>query len=473
MTKPHRTALHKRAQEEDGLLPQPVEAYDSEADEMMLFSGAEVARAQEFDHAESITRAARCVILWHIKNERLYLALGYSSFRDYTHKKQYSYKTARRYAEIGERYSAWMKELPEERTITQVIQLISENEKIQRVESLGPTKQRLLLKEDNDLLEEIAETGTLTARDGSGAEIALEDLVALKTEDLRERLEEKDNVIEAYRRRLHQSEEDKKLLQSQIESDEQAVARAEASLARAHDLEAKYAERERSYDEKFKQLTKAREAAGKLRQAFLGYGLEVGSEDPDALKALVADTMDELVSIMQTARAVYWFALLHAPETTTPGGWHGTEAGGAIDAPMPSGASGGDGAPKRAGGYDPDRIIDPHSEAADVWREVYEEIGEEAAYAAAYAFMDEQEAAEETEDHTLSLGADGGARADVLRERGWSVEPTLDGEVVLAHARRGLSTRPAPTLDAAMDAAEAMDDAKVRGLVGRRDGGDE
>ncbi|MEP0004550.1 MAG: hypothetical protein ABJ387_03650 [Balneola sp.] len=159
--------------------------YDAETKEFVKVSNEQRELAQFLHNVVQRFVLDTALILKRISDEKLYLALGASSFKEYAENHlTFSYRTAKDYLAVGRKFAPYLPELSLERAPG----ALSEKEGVQNLEKLGIKKLLELSKiEDADFTEVISK-GVVKLDDGT--ELDLDEINSSTSKDFKERIEE-------------------------------------------------------------------------------------------------------------------------------------------------------------------------------------------------------------------------------------------------------------------------------------------
>jgi hypothetical protein len=269
-------------------------------------------RIHNYMEADAINKA----FIWSIfRSQRLYLAFGCSSMKDYAEERSsVSYRTIMNYLDIGNRYFPALKEVSSatvalEEDPETFLKELQDDPEVAKLAKLGTRKLIEIGKQGDDKVKQLVEQKEVTFDDGTT--LSYEELVASTTKELEQRYRQESK---AKNKRIANLEEDKLAARSerdhyreerdqlQEELDENAQA-----IKRSQELANTYAEADTNIKQAFEALDEMKQL---LREAELVFGpIDTIGWDyvPETLKEEVRNVLHIIHRMQLTAQDRFAF----------------------------------------------------------------------------------------------------------------------------------------------------------------------
>lgn len=269
-------------------------AYDLDVREIVPVRSDKVRRFQFLHQRVQMAVLVVAAALREIADDKLYLAQGFASFKQYTTSLDMAEVTAKKYVQIGRRFAPMLPRLSDGEALSEDAEAVSK---------LGFTKLLGLARADEETREELIADQQLTGADGTV--YTIEEIKAMGNKEYYDLLQEVGEERKAHRERFAQMDQQIKLLESERDSDQQRIDDANAKLQSALDLERLYGDQDLSYEQQGKALTASRDALKELRRQLMNTGVT-----PQSAAAHVNDAVDlvrELALLYYDAQDAYGY----------------------------------------------------------------------------------------------------------------------------------------------------------------------
>lgn len=329
MTSPAATVhqLHAEGERENVFPSAPITnatpvQYDADADEWVESTPARQQKALQMQLLVDAGAFIQAIGLHHIREERLYLDMGYSGWTEYCETKLgMSRSNAYKLARIGRTFAPYL----DAGNIGGVLQLPASDvspvrhegdEKgdgspvkhpdpfedappaLRQIAGLGLRKMYELTTLEEEDVTRIIQSGEVQLVDGTSL-----DLDEIRDLAVREFTAQLDQVRKAHRLRAGRVEEENARLKAEAEASAELVDRAESEKKRAERLEARYGPVAGKLEEKERQMALARTTMNELAEQLFRVG--VTSEDPEELQHDLCDLRRKLDGVTERFAAAY------------------------------------------------------------------------------------------------------------------------------------------------------------------------
>lgn len=308
---PEPATIHRLQPEEAETLPArpapqavPVH-YDAEADEWVESTPARQQKAAQMQLLVDAGAFIQAIGLHHIREERLYLDMGFSGWTEYCERKlSMTRQHAHRLLRIGRTFAPYL----DAGNVTSMLQLPEAGNgedgldgappAIRQIASLGITKMYELTKLDEEEVNRVVRSGEVALADGSTLD--LDEIRALAVREFTAQL---DQVRKAHRLRTGRLEEENARLKAEAEASTGLVEQAEDARRRAERLEARFGPVAGKLAEKERHMALARATMNDLAEQLFRIG--VTTEDPEEVQHDLCDLRRKLDGIMERFSAAY------------------------------------------------------------------------------------------------------------------------------------------------------------------------
>ena len=278
---------------------------DAETGDDVEITGAMRARVAAARRLIEQATLAKAFALQAVADERLYLADGYNSFKDWVLLELgTSYTSAKEYVKIGRRVAPLFPALAEGDGLAGQLPELAEghpsgldSERSEAISGLGFKKLAHLTRLDEARFSDVVERGVVTL---GAEEFTLGELQEMSSREVAARVRDeltplKDQLAEA-RAEAETLRAEKNALLADAEATAQEIADARA-------LEAELGPRASLLADKRERLTDLRETVDRLLPALLATGVEAG--DPETVQHDLMALLDKLDLCAERARALY------------------------------------------------------------------------------------------------------------------------------------------------------------------------
>lgn len=185
----------------------PASVYDADEDRFVKVTHEQRSLALALQQRLDVATLVTAVILKRMADEKLYLSLGFSSFREYAELRlPFNYRQAHKYAEIGRKFAEYFES--EDPNVQSTARDSSKPGQItEDLGSLGVEKLYELSQLEDADFSEILSEGKITLADGT--ELDLEDIKSQSVQDLNKQLEKHRKYIKDLEAELNTSENEK------------------------------------------------------------------------------------------------------------------------------------------------------------------------------------------------------------------------------------------------------------------------
>lgn len=285
--------------------PSALVVRDTESGEVVAVTDAMRARVAAARRLIEQATLAKAIALRTVADERLYLADGYGSFKDWVRLELgSSYQSAKDYVRIGRRMAPLFPALTEgdglagdAPQLTEGHPGVLDSERSGAISGLGFGKLRELVRLDDARFSDVVERGVVTL---DGEEFTLDELQEMSKREVAARV--RDELAPVKDRLAEQAAEietlkaEKDALLEERERDQKTVEDARA-------LEYELGSRASLLADKRRRLTELRETVDRLLPAVLNTG--IGPDDPETVQHDLVALMDKLELCAERARATY------------------------------------------------------------------------------------------------------------------------------------------------------------------------
>lgn len=254
------------------------------------------------------TTLITALILKKFSDEKLYLAVGCNSFKEFAETcLPYGYRHSKRFLSIANHFAPL---LPGDFDPKGTSMSLEESEEIAELSSLGSAKLYELTKIEDADFQEVFTKGKVVMPDGS--EMTLDEIKDESARKLAERMKE---FKKDYNQKLANTEEDKKKAQAERDHYKKELERNEKVIERAHELEELYGKEASRIAEIESLLSKASEYINKADYFFGRVQLDM--DDPEVLQESARSVMRKLNNMQTRAISRFeWFNELEEMEVT-------------------------------------------------------------------------------------------------------------------------------------------------------------
>lgn len=229
--------------------------------------------------------------LHEIQEKRLYLAMGFSSFKDYYTSYGFSRSSVYRQKRIGEKFPTWG-------TLDEKTE--------QLLQSLGAHKLYEFTRLSQDQVKLLLEGNSID--NGNGESIDLEEFKSSTVSEVSKKvssiLQPKD------KKEINKIKADNELLKAEKKALLKKIERMEQDVKDARELEAKYGPKERSLKAKRASLNEATTALGKFYTALNSAGIE--ADDPIEVIDVFTALVTSIEQYVDENRARFWMVIKEA-----------------------------------------------------------------------------------------------------------------------------------------------------------------
>lgn len=280
----------------------PRQVFDSEAGKLVPITDEQSHRAMWLQRQIEAASLVTGVALKHMRDEKLYLALGFSCFREYADTAlPFGRQQAYKYVAIGERFAPLLPTLGDE-SVASMRHSNDDDPRAEILASLGNAKLYELTKIEDAQFEDIIDTGRLVMPDGETS-YSLEELKTMNCREVARVVKEAQMERKAWMARIEQLEAEKQLLKSEAKSDEEKILKAEEQIEQARALELLYGKHNRSFEDTQRLLNETRTHLAEVRRRVFNCGIT--EESPEALKTQLVEIIREAGSIFSGMRGTF------------------------------------------------------------------------------------------------------------------------------------------------------------------------
>lgn len=278
---------------------------DAETGDWVTVTPEMQARAASARRHIEMATLVKAVALKAVADERLYLADGCSSFKDWVHVVLgTSYASAKDYVRIGRRVAPLMPALGSGDGLSgEVPQLAGgqsiglDSERVESVSSLGLVKLSQLTRLDEARFADVVERGVVTL---DGETFTLEELQEMSSRELASRVRDE---TAALKDKLQELRAEADTLRAEKAALLQEKDAASAELADARELEAELRPRALSIAAKREAITTLREETDRLNERLIALG--VTPDDPTTLQEDCVHLIAKLEGMVERVRHHY------------------------------------------------------------------------------------------------------------------------------------------------------------------------
>ncbi len=251
--------------------------YDSETKEFVQIDAETRALAQALQQRVDMATLMTAMILKRMSDEKLYLGLGYSNFKEYVLETlPFGESSAKKYLKIGRKFAGV---LPEDFGKGEPVHLLEENENAQKLSGLGVKKLYDLTKIEDADFSEVVSQGVVKLNDGT--ELDLDEINASTAKEFKAQLDA---------HREYQADLEKELDKTAEERDEalQKADQATKDSETGKKYKDLYGPKSKEYEAYKSRIAVARNRALDLNQALS----QITDLPPDEYEALCDELRD-------------------------------------------------------------------------------------------------------------------------------------------------------------------------------------
>lgn len=285
-----------------------VSVYDAESKEVVTVTPEMQRRAAQVQRYIEMSALVQAAGIRIVADERLYLAYGCSSFKEYAETMlPVGYSAAKQLLTIGRRLAPLLPGLgegePAHLALTSGDGAEGEPAHLdgaaRDLAGLGPSKlYEIVRRMDDDDLADAVDARELTLP--SGKTVTFVELQEMTRAEIRKEFREERRALRDKTARL---EEENKLLRAEAEANDKTIADAERKHARAEQIESRYGPAAGRAAEKEHQMGRARDLMNELAETLTKVGVTLG--DPEEYWHDLADLRRKLGGVSERFAAQY------------------------------------------------------------------------------------------------------------------------------------------------------------------------
>jgi len=272
--------------------------YDEEVDDFVQVSKEQQMLAIKMDHQVSLGHFISAVAYKKIRDDKLFLGLGFSSFREYCEVGRGQHiKVVQRQIRVLEKFEKF---LPELESGFNKNNNLSGTARFQIVE-LGFSKLRELATLEDEKIEELATTGALQTPDGG---LSIEDIQRMTSREFTKQLAE---IKRKHAGKIAQLDEENKQLKEERKLIQKQLEHLQQKMEQLRDLERKYGAKGSTIESKRMILETALASLANAEQYIFQIGLQ--EDDPISLHSDMANLIRRLDEVHKRAVSMYGFVV--------------------------------------------------------------------------------------------------------------------------------------------------------------------
>ncbi len=289
---------------------------DGETGEIVTLTDEQLALWPVMQRISDMSDLTKALAIFHISDKKLYLAGGYSTFKEYAEDRlPFGYRNAKRYVQVGKKFADMLPpiELSKGTPVPRLDEHIVDSDVSEAIGGMGIRKLIELTRIDDALFDDVIEKGRLVMPDGETS-FTLEELKGMNTLKMERVIKESRMEREKYQAKIQQLTEAKQLLESERDADAKRLGRMDEYQEEALYLRSNYGGTERGYQEQKAILEECHSIVLDLREKI--ERAHADCDSPETLRELATQIISECNAAFIQAKYHFRSAITDTGQST-------------------------------------------------------------------------------------------------------------------------------------------------------------